>query len=49
MPFCLDTDISKKIFAKGVKEYMEKMHPYIPKLYPDIEMVYETVKRQDYF
>ncbi|MGB6369611.1 MAG: IS200/IS605 family transposase [Atribacterota bacterium] len=29
----------RKIFAKGVKEYTEKILSHIPELYPDIEVV----------
>ena len=29
----------RKIFAKGVKEYTEKILLHIPELYPDIEVV----------
>ncbi len=29
----------RKIFAKGVREYTEKILSHIPKLYPDIEVV----------
>jgi len=29
----------RKIFAKAVKEYSEKILSHIPKLYPDIEVV----------
>ncbi len=29
----------RKIFAKGVREYTEKILSHIPELYPDIEVV----------
>ncbi|HAJ33439.1 MAG TPA: IS200/IS605 family transposase [Candidatus Atribacteria bacterium] len=34
----------RKIFAKGVREYTEKILSHIPELYPDIEVVKLSVQ-----